>query len=298
MITRRRFAKGVCAAVAGYGLIAIAPKARAAGGFKPTLADDIARIERESGGRLGVAVLDTGSGARVGHRADERFPICSTFKMLLAAATLARVDAGKERLDRRVRIKASDIVPNSPTTKERVDDVGMTVGELCEAAMIVSDNTAANLLLARLGGPSRITAYARSLGDTVTRLDRYEVALNEAKAGDPRDTTSPAAMLANLDRLVLGNALPPAAKEQLTQWLIANRTGDTRLRAGLPAGWRVGDRTGAGENGTTNDIAVIWPPGRAPILLTTYLTQCPAPTAQRNATLANVARAVAAAMEG
>lgn len=296
MITRRRFACGAGAVMVGCAFAGAPGLARAAGGLFEKLAADLARIEKESGGRLGVVVVDTLTEARAGHRADERFPMCSTFKLLAAAAILARVDAGKERLDTRVRFEARDIVVNSAMTKDRVGGEGMSVAELCEAAMIVSDNTAGNLLLARLGGPQGLTAYARSLGDTVTRLDRIEPDLNEAIPGDPRDTTSPAAMLSNLRTLVLGNVLSASSKDQLTRWLIGNKTGDTRLRAGLPGGWRVGDKTGTGERGTTNDVGIIWPPERAPILVSIYLTQASLAGEQRNATLAAVGRAVASAL--
>jgi beta-lactamase class A len=296
MITRRRFAYGAGAAIIGCGLAGTLSAARAAPGLSEKLAADLARIEKESGGRLGVAALDTLTEARVGHRADERFPMCSTFKLLAAAAILARVDAGKERLDTRVRFEARDVVVNSAMTKDRAGGEGMSIEELCEAAMIVSDNTAGNLLLARLGGPQGLTAYARSLGDTVTRLDRIEPYLNEAIPGDERDTTSPAAMLSNLRALVLGNALSESSKDQLTRWLIGNKTGDTRMRAGLPSGWRVGDKTGSGDRGTTNDVGIIWPPGRAPVLVSIYLTETSLAGEQRNATLAAVGRAVASVL--
>jgi beta-lactamase class A len=296
MITRRQFAGGAGAALVGCGLAGPPNVVRAAGGPSEKLAADLVRIEKESGGRLGVAVLDTRTDAGTAHRVDERFPMCSTFKLLAAAAILARVDAGKDRLDSRIRFEARDVVVNSAMTKDRVGGEGMSVAELCEAAMIVSDNTAGNLLLARLGGPQGLTAYARSLGDMVTRLDRIEPDLNEAIPGDPRDTTSPAAMLSNLRTLVLGNVLSENSKDQLTRWLIGNRTGDTRLRAGLPSGWRVGDKTGSGERGTTNDVGVIWPPERAPVLASIYLTETAASGEQRNATLAAVGRAVASAL--
>ena len=162
--------------------------------------------------------------------------------------------------------------------------------------MTVSDNTAGNLLLAALDGPEGLTAYARSLGDTVTRLDRIEPELNEALPGDARDTTSPNAMLADLRTLVLGEALSADSRELLTRWLIGNKTGNTRLRAGLPKGWRVGDKTGSGERGTTNDVGIIWPPGRAGVLVAIYLTGAPQTGEQRNATLAAVGRAVASAV--
>ena len=288
MTTRRSFVAG---ALAGWSLV-LGGAARAAG-LADTLAADLARIERESGGRLGVAVLDTGSGATVEHRGSERFPICSTFKLVGSAAVLKRVEQGQERIDRRVTFAASDIVVNSPVTKERVGGSGMTLAEICEAAMTMSDNTAGNLILAALGGPAGFTAYARSLGDSVTRLDRIEPELNEALPGDPRDTTTPLAMLGNLQKLVLGDALSPASKEQLTKWMLANKTGDTRLRAQLPAGWRTGDKTGAGDRGTNNDVGVLWPPERKPIVVTAYLTGTSEPADKRNATLAAVGRAIA-----
>jgi beta-lactamase class A len=291
MTTRRDFVAGA-SALAGWGLLD-ASVARAAGGLPDTFTADLARIEFENGGRLGVAVQDTGSGARAGHRDGERFPMCSTFKLLATAAVLKRVDGGQERLDRRVVFTASDIVVNSPVTKERVGGDGMTLAELCEAAMTVSDNTASNLILSSLGGPQAVTDYVRSLGDSITRLDRIEPDLNEAVPGDPRDTTTPQAMLGNVRNLVLGKALSAASKEQLTKWLLGNKTGDTRLRAGLPAGWRTGDKTGSGERGTTNDVGVVWPPGRAPIVVAIYFTETSAAAEKRNAVLAAVGRALA-----
>jgi len=291
MITRRRLVGGAGAAVAAFAVA----RAEAAPQFTQ-LGADFAKIEADIRGRLGVAALDTLTQARVAHRADERFPMCSTFKLLAGAAVLARVDAGKERLDRRIRFEARDVVVYSPITKEGAGGEGMSLAELCEAAMTVSDNTAGNLLLATLGGPAGLTAYARSLGDAVTQLDRIEPDLNEAIAGDPRDTTSPAAMLSNLHALVLGNALTASSKDQLTRWLLGNKTGNTRLRAGLPSGWRVGDKTGSGERGTTNDVGVIWPQERAPVLVSIYLTGTSAGAEQRNATLAAVGRAVASAL--
>jgi beta-lactamase class A len=296
MITRRRLTFGACATMAACSFIEV-PSAVAVEGLQSEkLAADLARIEGESGGRLGVAVLDTLTQEKVAHRGDERFPMCSTFKLLAASAVLARVDASREKLDRRIRFEARDIVVNSAITKDRAGGEGMSLAELCEAAMIVSDNTAGNLLLATLGGPEELTAYARTLGDEVTRLDRIEPYLNEAIPGDPRDTTTPAAMLSNLRTLVLGTALAPSSREQLTRWLIGNKTGDTRLRAGLPSGWRVGDKTGSGERGTTNDVGIIWPPGRAPVLVSIYLTGTSASAEQRNATLAAIGRVVAAAL--
>lgn len=189
----------------------------------------LAALESRHGGRLGVAMLDVGTGARVSRRADERFPMCSTFKLLAAALVLARVDRGEERLDRTVTFEAADLVTYSPVTEKRVGQAGMTLAELCEAALTLSDNTAANLLLASFGGPSALTSYVRALGDAVTRLDRIEPHLNEATPGDVRDTTTPAAMLENVRRLVLGEALSADSRSRLAAWLVANKTGDARL---------------------------------------------------------------------
>ena len=263
------------------------------------LTNRLAEVEAGLGGgtRLGVAVVDTGSGRCWGHRADERFPLCSTFKVMAGGAVLARTDAGQEDLTRRVRFAAAEVVTYSPVTKGRAGDGGgMTLAELCAAALTQSDNTAANLLLQSLGGPAAVTAFARSLGDDVTRLDRWETELNEAIPGDPRDTTSPAAMAANLRALVVEeNHLSPRSREQLTAWLLSNQTGDARLRAGLPkgGGWRVGDKTGSGEHGTSNDVAVLWPPGeRKPLIVSVYLTETTASFDARNAAIAEVGRAV------
>ena len=289
MTTRRKFIVGA-AALTGAGLV----RDRAvAASLPPTLEADLARIAGRSGGRFGIALLDTASGARAGHLAGERFPMCSTFKLLAAAAVLHRVDKGKEQLDRRIAVEAADIV--TPTTRLTQPVAGgMTMAALCEVAMIHSDNTAANLILASLGGPQALTAYARALGDDVTRLDRTEPSLNEATPGDPRDTTSPDAMVNTLRTLLLSDALSPPSKRQLTEWLIINKTGDARMRAGLPSGWRAGDKTGSGAFGTTNDVGIVWPPQGAPILFALYLTGTSAPADRRNASLADVGRALAA----
>jgi beta-lactamase class A len=249
-------------------------------------------IEKSVGGRLGVAVLDTATGQLSGHRLDERFAMCSTFKVLAAALALARVDAGQERLDRRVAIAASDLLEWAPVTRRHVG-ASLSVAELCEAAITVSDNTAANLLLASMGGPAGLTAFLRRIGDGTTRLDRNEPALNEALPGDPRDTATPRAMAQTLRTLALGSALSEAGRSQLVRWMEANTTGAKRLRAGVPADWRVADKTGTGSRGSTNDVGLVWPPGRAPRVVVAYLTECRAPADAREAALADVARAVA-----
>ncbi|WP_411879029.1 class A beta-lactamase [Polaromonas sp. YR568] len=254
----------------------------------------LAAIEKASGGRLGVSILDTGSGAAYGHRAGERFPMCSTFKLLAAALVLHRVDTSQEQLERRVPIAAGDILPHSPATQQHIGPQGLPMSALCEAAITLSDNAAANLMLASFGGPAGLTAYLRSLGDKVTRLDRNEPELNEATPGDPRDTTTPEAMLATMQKITLGSALSDASRKLIVQWLQGNQTGDQRLRALLPAGWRVGDKTGTGARGTTNDIGLLWPHGgRAPLLVAAYLTGTRQPAAQRDATLAKVGQLAA-----
>jgi beta-lactamase class A len=266
----------------------------AADDAESVLMRELAALERRHGGRLGVAILDSANGKLVSQRGDERFALCSTFKFLATAFVLVRVDRGEESLSRRVIYSKSDLVTYSPTTEKHVEG-GMTIGEICEAAMVLSDNTAGNLLLDSFGGPAGLTSFARALGDTVTRLDRRETELNEATPGDPRDSTTPRAMLDMLRRAILSDLLSASSREQLTAWLVANRTGDKRLRAGVPKGWRVGDKTGSGSNGAANDIAVIWPPARAPIIVTAYYADAHATDDERNAVLAEVGRLVTAA---
>ena len=273
-----------------------APALALAKAFAQANSDDIragiADLEQAHGGRLGVCVLDVATGRRIAHRADERFAMCSTHKFLAAGFALQRVDQGRDSLGRRISYARDDLVTYSPTTEKHVGD-GMTLGELCEAALTLSDNTAANLILDSLGGPAGFTSRVRALGDDVTRLDRIETALNEAKPGDPRDTTTPAAMADNLRKIVLGDVLSAPSRDQMTNWMLANKTGDKRLRAGVPADWRVADKTGSGGNAETNDIAVLWPPDRGPLVMTVYFAQSPAPDEARNAVIAQVGRLIA-----
>ena len=267
----------------------------------PVLAatDGLAAIEARVGSRLGVAALDLGSGAKLAHRADERFPMCSTFKAMAVAAVLAKVDAGAERLDRFVRYGEADLLAYAPVTRAHVGQGGLPLVDLCAAAIEESDNGAANLILASLGGPAGWTRYVRSLGDNVSRLDRTEPTLNTSLPGDPRDTTTPNAALSDLRRTVLGDALKPASRQRLQDWMVACKTGDTRLRAGLPRHWKVGDKTGtwSAENAyaSSNDIAVVWTETQ-PILITCYVTGPDAvPAKSRDAAIADVARLVTAA---
>lgn len=295
-LTRRAFSTMVGSAVAG-GVIAPSGVVRAAQRAGGDLAGTLVGIAERLDARMGVAVLDTGTGRRWRHRSNERFPLCSTFKVLACGAVLARVDAGREDLNRRVRFEAGDLVTYSPVTKDRVGGEGMTLAELCEAAMTRSDNTAGNIILASLGGPSGVTEFARSIGDSMTRLDRWETDLNEATPGDPRDTTTPDAMAACLRSLVVEDGLSRRSRERLATWLVSNRTGDAKLRAGLPKDWRVGDKTGGGDHGTTNDVAVIWPPGRGPVIVSVYMTETDASFDDRNAAIAEVGRAVTTALD-
>lgn len=291
MLSRRQVITHV---VAAAGVVTTIRFAAAATGFPDPLEATFARLERSSGGALGVAVFDTRTGARLSYRADRPFPMCSTVKLLVAGAVLARIDRGADRLDRRVRFAETDLEAYSPVTKTRVGGNGMSLEELCAAAVTLSDNTAANLILDAVGGPAGLTAFARLLGDEVTRLDRKEPELSEALPDDPRDTTSPAMMLSNMHALVLGSALAPTSQAKLAGWLVGSKTGAARLRAGMPKDWRVGDKTGSGGYGTANDIGVVWPPGRAPVLVAAYLTGASVSPEERDATIAGVGKAVAA----
>ena len=253
----------------------------------------IAAVEARIGGRIGVAALDTGNTKHVEHRADERFPMCSTFKFLAAAAVMKRVDEKKEKLERFVPYGAKEILEYAPVTKEHLKDGGMTLGALCAAAIEQSDNTAGNLLLDAIGGPSGLTNFVRSLGDRLTRLDRIEPELNSAIPGDERDTTTPAAICSDIQRLLLGDALSEASRRQLEDWLQRNETGGPMIRAGVPKNWILGDKTGRGSNGATNDIAIMRPPDRAPILLAIYSVGSTATPTDRAAAVAEVAEIVA-----
>ena len=262
-------------------------------GSTSDFANRILSIEKRTGSRIGVAALDTGSGKHLDYRSEERFPMCSTFKFLAAAAVLKRVDDEQEKLDRFVSYGEKDILEYAPVTKAHLIDGGMTLAALCAAAIEQSDNTAGNLLLDTISGPSGLTKFAHSIGDETTRLDRKEPELNSASPGDERDTTSPAAMCANMQRLVLGNVLSESSRRQLEDWLQHNETGTLLIRAGVPKTWIVGDKTGRCGNGATNDVAIIRPPGHAPIVVAIYSIGSGGSADDRSAILAETARAVA-----
>ena len=252
-----------------------------------------AKLEKQHGGRLGVAALDTATGQLMAYRADERFPMCSTFKLLAAAAILKNVDKGSERLDRWVTYTQSDLLEYAPVTRANLSKGGMTVGDLCAAAVELSDNTAGNLLLSAIGGPAGLTRFTRSIGDPVTRLDRTEPTLNTAIPGDPRDTTSPTSIVADLNALLNDGSLAKTSRETLMRWLNNCKTAAKRIPAGLPSGWKSGDKTGTGDNGTANDVAVIQRPGKALILVAAYYTGSIATPAVRDGVLADVGRIIA-----
>lgn len=252
----------------------------------------MATLERQSGGRFGVAVLDTATGEHSGYRAGERFPMCSTFKFLLASAVLQRVDRRDEATDRTVMIPPRPLLSNSPLTEAHAGR-SMTIGSLCQAIITHSDNTAANLLLESIGGSSGLTSFARSIGDTVTRLDRTELSLNEALAGDPRDTTSPAAMVGDLRAVLLGHVLSSSSRSELIRWMESSVTGLRDLRSRLPSGWRIADKTGSNGSHTRNDIAVVWPARGRPIVIAAYITQSPGPESRREEFLATTGKLIA-----
>ncbi len=237
------------------------------------------RVEKRVGGRLGVFALDTGTGRRLGHREQERFAMCSTFKWILVAQALAEVDRGRLTLSQPIPYAAKDLLEYAPVTREHVQEGSLSVEELSRAAVVVSDNTAANLLLECLSGPRGLTAFVRSHGDPVTRFDRLEPMLNTNDRDDPRDTTSPAAMVDLMNALLRGNALSASSRERLLQWLRACETGKNRIRASLPPAWVAGDKTGTGNNGACNDVAIAFPPGRSPLFIAVYTSESTADVA-------------------
>lgn len=254
----------------------------------PAWADDavrqrLATLERTHGRTLGLWALETGSGQRLAYRADQRFAFCSAFKVLLAGAILQRNEAESGLLAQHIHYDAATLVTYSPITQDHLE-TGMRVADLCAAALQYSDNTAANLLLAQVGGPAGLTAFAQRLGDAVFRLDRDEPTLNTALPDDPRDTTTPLAMGMTLERLLVGEALTVPSRHQLQAWLEGNTTGASRIRAGVPSDWRVGDKTGTGDYGVANDVAIVWPPGRAPWIVVVF-TRGPDPSSPGDSAL-------------
>lgn len=279
---RRSFVVSALGLLAGTTQVWAAPGAEAV--FK--------QIEARLGGRVGLSVLDTGNGKTLSWRGGERFAMCSSFKWVLAASVLSRADQGQLRLNDAISYTSAQLLAHSPVTGAHVKEGHMRIEDLCAAAVEESDNGAANLLLARIGGPKSVTAYARSVGDNVTRLDRNEPSLNDNLPGDPRDTTTPGAMVGTMKTVLLGDALQPKSRAKLLDWLRKCDTGAHRLRAGLPQSWSEGDKTGTGERGAAVDNAIVWPPHRAPILAAAYVSDSTKPTEQLEAALADLGRLI------
>lgn len=259
-------------------------------------AESLEQVENTLGGRLGVfAYLADGSSSAaplLSHRSSERFAMCSTFKWALAAAVLKRVEVAELRLDRPLPFDESDLDEYAPVARKHVTSGSMTLEEACSAAVTVSDNTAANLLIELIGGPSAVTAMFGKLGDGVSRLDRIEPSLNSNDPGDPRDTTTPQAMAQALGRALTSNVLSPESRALLTRWLVESRTGDRRLRAGLSSTMTVGGKTGTGANGACNDVIVVWPQGQPPLVVAAYLSGSRAPIEQLEGALCRVGELV------
>ena len=279
-------------AVIGLSSLPLLGIARPAFAIDPP-AQRVASLEKRIGGQVGVYLRDITGRVLIAHRATERFPMCSTFKFLLAAAALKRVDQGQMTLEQVLSYGEADLLSYAPVTKAHIGKGGLPLGDLCAAVVTMSDNTAANVILRTLGGPQAVTAFARSIGDQETRLDRIEPELNTALPGDPRDTTTPQAIGEDMFRLLSGNALAPASQQMLENWMVASKTGLKRLRAGLPGGWVIGDKTGSGANGTANVVAIIRPENRATLFASVYLTGSTAEADELDAVHVEVGRIVA-----
>ncbi len=294
MQRRSMLTTGLALGLGAWGLSGCAFISKQQAAAARTLSDELAALEIQAQGRFGLYVLDTVSGAEAGWRGDERFPMCSTFKTLLAARMLYLAQRDEIRLWRKLYYSPSEVVAWSPISEKRAGaNGGRTVQELCEAMVRVSDNTAANVLLEASGGPAALTQWLRELGDGITRLDRNEPSLNTALPGDERDTTTPQAMVQSLQKLLLGDVLEGYARALLQQWLVDSRTGDKRVRAGMPGDWTVGGKTGSGERGTACDTLIVWPTAQsAPLLVTAYLTGSPLDGAGREAVLARAGEAI------
>lgn len=260
---------------------------------------DFAAIEKRIGGRLGAALVNGEGELITSHRGAERFAMCSTFKAPLASALFAAHEAGKVDMYAQFAVKPEDAVPYMPFVEQRIeDDQPVTLHELASAAITTSDNAAANLILKAIGGPAAFTRFVRAQGDDVTRLDRMEPELNENAPGDPRDTTTPVAMAGLMQSLAIEGASIDEGKRTLQTWLKESVTGDARIRAGLPKGWPVGDKTGTAPGGiAVNDVAIIWPAAaqkaEKPVILAVYIDRPTASAQKVDAGIADVAKAAA-----
>lgn len=252
----------------------------------------VIHVEEQLSARVGVALYDLETNEHILYHGEDLFPLSSTFKPLACAALLRQVDLGLDSMQRRVIFEQDTLVSYSPITETRVGSNGMTLAELCEATITVSDNTAGNLILEAIGGPQGLTQFLKSIGDSTTRLDRWETELNESLPGDVRDTTSPDAMASTMQSLLFGNVLSPSSKDQLDTWLRADTVGDALLRAGIPKHWSIGDKTGAGGFGSRSIVAVMWPPDRKPIIAAIYMTETDASFDERNGAIASIGKAI------
>jgi beta-lactamase class A len=259
-------------------------------------AASVAALHSRIGGRIGVYMLDTQSQLELAFNARERFAMCSTFKLLLAAVVLRRVDAGTLALDHKLPLRPEDMVAHAPVTSLHLAEGSMSVRDLCSAIVTVSDNPAANILLAATGGPPGLTQFLPGIGDRVTRLDRTEPELNTNLPGDPRDTTTPQAMAHSMEKVLLGDVLSMQSKLQLIAWLRQSTTGLARLRAGLQEEWKAGDKTGTGANGALNDVVIAWPPGRSAVIGAVYLSESTQSTRALEQAHAEIGGLVAAAV--
>ncbi|HMG05123.1 MAG TPA: class A beta-lactamase [Chthoniobacterales bacterium] len=259
--------------------------------------EPFARLESRTNARIGVSAIDLSTNRRVDYRSDERFIMCSTFKVLAAAAVLKRVDENKEKLDRVLRYGEAQLLSYAPVTREHVKEGEMTLEALCAAAVEQSDNTAANLLLEAIGGPEKWTEFARSLGDKFSRLDHTEPDLNIARPGKEDDTTTPAAMCDDLQRLFTSDVLSVSSRTKLEGWMRQGQTGSAMIRAALPTDWQAGDKTGRSGDGATNDIAIVRPPGGGPIFLAIYTVDPSETQEARDKFVAEVAKTTIDALE-
>lgn len=286
-LSRRAVGVLACSGVLGATALAQSLDAARTAGAKDR--GDLAALEASGGGRLGVFAVNTGTGSTIAHRSGERFPMCSTHKALVGGAILSMVESGRLKLDQKIPYGAADLLEYAPATRTNLAAGAMSVEALCEAAVRLSDNTADNLLLKLLGGPAGWTRYARSIGDTVSRLDRFEPELNTSIPGDPRDTSTPAAMTRTLAALMFGNALGDASRDRLKKWMLDSKITAKLLRAGLPSGWHVADKSGSGANGSRNDVGIVYPPHGAPIVMSVFYTGAASPIEEREKIIARCA---------
>lgn len=263
--------------------------------YDDNLIETIKAVEKRIGGRVGAAIYDTETGRNWEYRARERFPLSSTFKAFACAAVLSRVDQGAEQLDRVIEIQESDLVTYSPVTEKRIGTEGMTLSDLCNAAVTLSDNTAGNIILQSLGGPEGFTNYMRTIGDPMTHLDRWETTLNEGAPNDMRDTTTPQAAANSLHTVLLGDVLSASSRQQIIDWMRSDQVAGALFRSAVPTEWQIADKTGAGGHGSRSIIAVMWPPQRKPIIATVYMTDNSAEFADRNAAIAEIGAAIVSA---